>query len=401
MVSPVKVQTDLLPLSPVDYIFTGPGSYAISFALAYDRVLDPSRLQSSLEEVLLSFWPLRSKLVEFSEKSYAFQATPDGLRFKNSSSPEIFGESKDIKTYVTPVVSLPGEPLTSIQLTETPDGSVLGVSISHALVDGFSFVHFLSSWARIAQGKRIIEPFLSRKVLMAGQADRVDGVDAGSLLSQCGLFMGTQSRSTHTGSVGQETRALSADTISDLRAKAELDSGVSLFDNDVVTAYVWKEFGIKWAQHAGDSATFVTIPFDVRRLLSEVPRMYFGCALAFATISLSYKRLSEASLGEVACLVRNGIAGVSADYVHGSMNTLEFLRMTRGISALEHIDIRHPRQGLVVTNITRLPISGIDFGSGPPKGFKATVQSDRGAVLLPSEDGVRIRAFPPPASNLF
>lgn len=392
-------ETKLLPLSPVDYIFTGPESYAISFVLAYDRVLDPAKLKSSLEEVLQSFWPLRTTLVPVSEESYAFQPTRDGLWFQISKSPDVFDEAKDIETYVNPVVSLPGEPLTSIQLTETPEGSALGVSISHALVDGFSFVHFLSSWARVAQGKRIIEPSISRKVLAANRIDREASVDAEDVLSHCGLFMGTQRRSAHTEPGGQETRALSADTIRDLRAQADLDCDVSLFDNDVVTAYVWKEYGAKWAQQGGDSDTFVTIPFDVRRLLSEVPRMYFGCALAFATISLSHERLLEAPLGEIACLIRNAVAGVSPDYVHGSLRTLESLRMTRGISALEQIDIRHPRQGLVVTNITRLPISGIDFGWGPPTGFKATVQSDRGAVLLPSDDGVDIRAFPPPRNN--
>jgi len=392
----MEKDTELLPLSPVDYIFTGPGSYAISFALAYDEVLDPAQIKGSLEEALHSFWPLRSKLVKVSGQSYAFQPTHDGLQFQISSSPHVFDESKDIDMYVSPVVSLQGEPLTRIQLTETPEGSVLGVSISHALVDGFSFVHFLSSWARIAQGKRILAPSLSRKVLMANKIDHENSVDAEDLLSHCGLFLGTQRRNTHTGSAGEETRALSADAIRDLRRQAERDCKVSLFDNDVVTAYVWKEYGPRWSQLGNDSATFVTIPYDFRRLLREVPRMYFGCALAFATISLSYERLIGASLGEIACLVRNGIARVSPDYVHGSLSTLESLRITRGLSALEQIEVRHPQQGLVVTNITRLPSSDIDFGWGPPIGFKATAQGNRGVVLLPSEDGVRIRAFPPP-----
>jgi len=116
---------------------------------------------------------------------------------------------------------------------------------------------------------------------------------------------------------------------------------------------------------------------------------------AFATASLSYDRLMSASLGEIACLVRKSIARVTPDYVHGSLKTLETLRRRRGLSTIEDIEVRHPQSGLVVTNLARLPLSSIDFGWGPLVGFKASAQTHRSVVILPSDDGVTIRAFPP------
>ena len=60
----------VLPLSPVDHVFTGPNSYPICFSIAYDHMLDPRRLRRSLETALQDFWPLRSKLTRISSHSY-------------------------------------------------------------------------------------------------------------------------------------------------------------------------------------------------------------------------------------------------------------------------------------------------------------------------------------------
>ena len=389
----------VLPLSPVDHIFTGPNSYPISFALAYDGTLDPARLRNSLEEALQSLWPLRSKLVKTLSHSYGFQPADDGLVFEIANYADPFSESQDTYIYVNSVDSVPGEPLTKIRLTQTSKGSVLGVSISHALVDGFSFFHFLSSWARIAQGKRILSPVHDRELLTPVPTDYNGDVAADDLLTRCGLFLGRKHRKNATSAIDEENLSLSPDTMRRLRAEAQLDCDVPLFDNDVITAYVWKEYGARWAKVDNHATTFVTVPFDFRRLLREVPRMYFGCALAFATASSAYDRLRSASLGEISCLIRRSIAQVTSDYVHASLRTLEALRLGRGLSAIQHIDVRHPRRGLIVTNISRLPLSSVDFGCGPPVGFKATAQAHRGVVILPSEDSVLIRAFPPPAND--
>lgn len=385
----------VLPLSPVDHVFTGPNSYAISFAFSYSGTLDSARLQSSLEEALRSFWPLRSQMIKTSSHSYGFQLTDDGLVFETATSPDAFSQSHDTHVYISPVDSVPGEPLTKIRLTQTPSGSVLGVTISHALVDGFSFFHFLSSWARIAQGKRILRPSHSRELLTTVATNHQEDVTANDLLTRCGLFLGRQRWGNETPSIDDESSSFSLDTMREMRAEAQRDCQVPLFDNDVITAHVWKEYGTRWASVDNDATTFVTVPFDFRRLLREVPRMYFGCALAFATASTTYERLMSASLGEIAYLVRKSIANITPDYVHRSLRTLEILRRSRGLSSVEKIAISHPKQGMVVTNITSLPIGNIDFGWGPPVGFEIVTQAQRGAVILPANNGVIIRAFPP------
>ena len=95
-------------------------------------------MKKSLIEALDVFPILRSQLKRKSDKDYEFALMEDGYTFDVVESDLPFEDSRKVADYITPVHSLEGHPLTKIQLTQTPNGSVLGASISHALVDGFS-----------------------------------------------------------------------------------------------------------------------------------------------------------------------------------------------------------------------------------------------------------------------
>lgn len=60
---------------------------------------------------------------------------------------------------------------------------------------------------------------------------------------------------------------------------------------------------------------------------------------------------------------------------------------------MEKIHARHPQHGIAVTNISRLPMQGLDFGAGTPTAFRALASAERGAASLPAEDGVDIRFY--------
>ncbi len=152
-----------IPLSPVDYVFTGAGSVPITFAFFFPHLLDPAALREGLARALEVFPTVQSRLVRSAECEYAFRRCQDGLEYAALESVQPFSGSRSIGRYVTPVDSREDHPLSRISLTRTADGSVLAVSISHALVDGFSFFHFLSTWARQCRGDRFLPPQLSRE----------------------------------------------------------------------------------------------------------------------------------------------------------------------------------------------------------------------------------------------
>ncbi len=141
-----------ISLTPVDYVFTGTGSQPITFAFYFSKPIHPIALKKNLQEALDVFPILRSQLRRTSEKAYEFALMEEGYTFDEVKSDLPFGESRRVTDFITPVRSEEGFPLKKIQLTQTPNGSVLGVSISHALADGFSFFNFLVSWASICRG---------------------------------------------------------------------------------------------------------------------------------------------------------------------------------------------------------------------------------------------------------
>jgi hypothetical protein len=77
------------------------------------------------------------------------------------------------------------------------------------------------------------------------------------------------------------------------------------------------------------------------------------------------------------------------------MATLAGLREQHGSGAMDEVHLTHPEHGLLVTNLSRLPLQELDFGLGPPRSFEAAVQLPRCAVLCACPGGVEARVYLP------
>ncbi|MFB0566256.1 MAG: acyltransferase [Candidatus Aminicenantaceae bacterium] len=385
------------PLSPVDYIFTGVGSQPITFCFYYNKNLDPDLLRKGLNETLNYFPILRSKLVKISKTDYEFHTSDDGLTFQVSDSNVAFEKSKSIEKYIMPVRTIEEKPLTKITLTQTPKGSFLAVSVSHALVDGFSFFYFFSSWARICRGESIIiKPSLERTVFSSYLKSSKKTFTSNDIYSNCGLFYGNKRSNWQGGPINEERILISKDTIRDYLKEVENERDISLSENDILTALLWKNYIPSWIKENDNPVTYVTCPFDFRRALSDFPNNYFGCSICFTTASIDLSSLSKVSIGDLAILVRNSVNKVRSDYVVRSLQTLESLRKQKGLEVMEEIHLRHPNHGMIVTNLTRLPIRELDFGAGIPVDFLTYVDVLGGAAILPAVKGVEILVAHPP-----
>ncbi len=382
-----------IPLSPIDHVFTGKGSYPIQFAFAYPGTINAGRLQKSLAEALEHFQPLQSRLVKISDHSFGLASTTDGLSFQVVDSPMTFQGAEDCSRFLDPVHSVEGEPLAKIKLTNTPAGSVLGVSISHAVADGFSYFHFLASWARVFHGKDFPQPDHRRQLLIPNLSEPIQPVSPDEVLSSSGLFRLGKRADTPRTQVEYDRLSLSREMLGQLRAEALKDRDVRLTDNDIITAYLWKQYLPLW--NRGSGTTYASVPFDFRRALSGFPKTYFGSAVHLAVASADYDTLVNASLGELALLVHKAIAGVNQERVQAALETLERVRRQEGLVIMEELHVLHPRRGLLVTNLSRLPIHDIVFDAGPPADFQMLAPAPRGAVVLPAPDGVDVRVYHP------
>lgn len=388
-----------LALNPIEHVFTGAGSQPITFAFSYPATLDPDVLRRGLADTLLSFPMLKSQLKKISVNELAFHLTDAGLTFDVAQTDLVFEGCRRAEHYVTPASSFEGEPLTRIALSQTPKGSVLAVSISHALVDGFSYFHFLSSWARTCRGARILAPSMDREALPSTPHTGAQEISAREVLDKSGLFCEGHRSGTPAALDDYERFFISDEVVRSHMGSIEGAGGPSLSGNDVVTAFLWKKYLTTWIGAGSNPDTYVSCPVDFRRLMPGFPRNYFGCALCFATASIDLNGLAKSSVGELALRVKAAVNRVRGPYISAAMDTLDGLRRQKGLAALEEVHLRHPRHGLIVTNLTRMPMRDIDFGFGPPLDFSTYVEVRGSAAILPAEGGVEVMVVRPESAS--
>jgi shikimate O-hydroxycinnamoyltransferase len=382
-----------LPLSPIDQVFAGRGAYPLEFAFAYGGAIDPGRLEESLRTVLDAFPAASSRLVREGDH-YALDPCPEGCVFEVVDSPVPFDAAESRASFVASVETLEGEPVTRVRLTRTPGGSVLGVAASHAVVDGFSYFHFLAAWSRVFRGEEFPAPDHDRRRLAAGPDPAIVAEDAAAVQRGCGLFLDAPRETRRREELVWTHRLFPSAELRELRATAQRDCDVRLSYNDVVTAWLWREHAAGWIR-PGEASAFLSCPVDVRRVLPGLPPTYFGCAVALAGATVEAARLREEPLGALALRVRRAVDAVDEAAMARSLATIEAVRDQLGVDGLQRLHVVHPRAGLLVTNLSRLPAREVVFDAGPPVAADILVPAERCAVVLPAEDGLDVRVCAP------
>jgi shikimate O-hydroxycinnamoyltransferase len=383
-----------IPLSPIDHVFTGVGSYPIEFVFAYGSRLDEERLRTSLEVTLGHFPPMRTRLVRTADRAFGFQPGEDGLSFVTAESDATFAETKDFTQLIDSVETVEGEPLTRVKLTHTPAGSVLGVSISHAVADGFSYFHFLASWSRIHQGQPILEPAHQRALLIPKATDPRSPITPEEVFARSGLFWAGKRSIAPWEQLRWDRLEFPREELNSLVAEAQADCDLRLTHNDALVAHLWRTYVHQWSD-SGHPLAYASIPFDFRRVLQNIPRTYCGCAVALAVADIDQDSLTDASLGQLAGKIRRAVDGITPTRIHDALQVLDEVRRQEGLPVLEELHVVPPRNGLLMTNLSRLPVRELVFDGESPTGFHILTPTRRGAVVLPAADGVEVQVFPP------
>ena len=383
----------MIPLSPIDHVFTGAGAYPLEFVFAYAQPIDAGRLAESLRGALALFPAVSSRLAR-QAGLWALEPTPSGCTFETATSPIAFADAHSRAAFVSPVETLEGEPLARIRLTRTPDGSVLGVSLSHAVVDGFSYFYFLSAWSLVFRGEAVPPPCDERSQLAAPSVPGASGCDADAVLAGAGLFLDTPRRQVPRDRLSWSRRLFPRDELRALHAEAQAECPVRLSHNDVLAAGLWREHVPRWTRPS-EPLAFLSCPVDVRRVLPGFPGNYFGCAVALASAALPLEQLRETPLPQLARRVRDAVAAVDEARMTRALVTLAALGRDQGLAGFERLHVVHPRAGLLVTNLSRLPVREIVFDAGPPVAFDILAPAERCAVVLPAADGLDVRVCAP------
>jgi len=381
----------LVPLSPIDHVFTGRGAYPIEFVFAYAGRIDAGRLEESLRRAVEAFPPVGSRFARLPGGTLAFEPYGGGCPFRVAASATDFETTEKRTAFLDPVDGREGEPLARVLLTTTPGGCVLGFSLSHAVADGYAYFQFLTAWARLFRGEPFPPPSHARSALAP-----LDGAAAPG--GAGGLFRAGPRPVVDRAHLRVERHVLGRSELVAMHAEAQRDRAVRLSHNDTAAAWLWKKYLVAWADPEPSRETYLSCPVDFRRLLPGTGPVYFGNAVALATASIPRGELADAPLGELATRVRRAVDAVDAEVARGALVSLDSLRRAEGLAAMEECHVVHPRQGLLLTNLSRLPVPEVAFGAGPPVAFDILTPGVRGAVALPAPGGgVDLRLFLPSA----
>lgn len=384
----------LMQLAPVDYVFTGNMSCPVTFAFSFPERIEPRALQAGLQRLLEVIPWLGGRLRAVSADTFAYElAAQPQLELSVTSTNKCFEELSD-RELVPLVKSADGEPLMHARLTQTPEGSVLAASMSHALVDGFSFFLALSKWAALARGERVDAPVMERllRVPESYVAAALTGLDARTLLEQTGLFWAEPRPAVET-LPKQERMHLSSAALAELFADAQRSVDQKITKSDVLTAWLWRTYGAQLWSDADNPDVYMTCPVDVRRLLGAENQHAFGCTINTATARATRRELIHLPLGQLATRIQQSVARVFASDYRARVAPLEALRRLHGLRGPHSIQLRHPQRGMLVTNMSRLPLAQLDFGCGAPTSARLVAELSGMAAVLPARDGVTVAVY--------
>ncbi|PRQ18804.1 putative transferase [Rosa chinensis] len=382
----------------------------------------PNTLKDSLARALVSFYPLAGRLRWIGGGRLELDCNAMGVDFieaESDSKLEDFGDFSPSPeyNYLVPMVdySLPIHelPLLLVQLTRFKCGGVsLSLTISHAVVDGPSALHFISEWARLARGEPLeVPPFLDRKAMQGGDSSSRTAAKPPRLdhseFDQPPLLLG---QSDNVQERKKKTTVamlrLGKDQLEKLKRKA--NDSYNLYNNnyplgsttnrgsytryETISGHIWR-CACKARNHKAEQPTALGVCVDSRsRMQPPLPQGYFGNA-TFDVIATSHSgELVSKPLGYAASRIREAIEKVSNDYV---LSAIENLKNQPDLTRFQDLHALGSDQGpfygnpnLGVVSWLTLPIYGLDFGWGKEIYMgPGTHDFDGDSLILPSSDG--------------
>jgi NRPS condensation-like uncharacterized protein len=263
------------------------------------------------------------------------------------------------------------------------NGMALIPKLNHLAGDGYSYFYFLSLLAALTRPALI--PFKS---------------------SLIGLFLKPHHQRTILKHFSFEGEALKSVLPADKYAvefeeipRTEVQSVIGeiasshslrVSTNDILSAMAVKKLVGRQCESWGAEVS-LTMPIDVRRMVKEYGRGFFGNGLMFHSLKFKKEYIDNSQAKEIAVDIRRSMPRVSKEtYIH-YLAELEDLISEGDVQKLRPFD---PDRGCLVTNLSKLPADKMDFGTGSPDLIiPLTVEKNSTAILANKENFVLRYAY--------
>lgn len=357
----------LIGLSVLDYVYSGGAFAPTTFALRYTASLDLDRLAAAFCITARQFVGVNGVLVEQDSQTLAFDVSQDAAEITLDRSPVDSQQIVPVGFAQTKI----GKPLVRVRLSRLSDGGTLvAMSLSHVVGDGYSLFLFLAAWGARARAAEGPAPNCNRTILRAPTAAQNDVRSED--ISHTGLFL-VPDGTPEPELVMRERRWVPP-------ATAE-NEGVSR--NDILCVALWRE-SLAYVQ---SETTTLSCVVDMRRHQQELGSVFFGNAVLPATVTASRARLTAASSHEIIGWLRAALEDAPRR-LSAALCELDALRVARGHEVFKRVRSM-PVNGLTVTNLERIPKKVLDFGAGPPAQVAPLLPSMPAPVVLvlPGDSG--------------
>ncbi|XP_030544190.2 spermidine hydroxycinnamoyl transferase [Rhodamnia argentea] len=383
-----------LPLSELDQIGTITHVPTIYFYKPPPEWLHPAdaifaALRGSLSRALVPFYPLAGKLRWLEGGRLQLDCNATGVHLIEAESGGELDDLGDFSPcpefeqlvpsvdYTKPIHELP---LLLVQVTKFKCGGLtLSISISHAVADGPSALHFMTEWARLARGERLsVEPYYDRKVLWVGE-DPSEALPPPPPQLEHSEFDPPPLLIGQTNNLEERKKKTTVAMLKLTKTQVETLKNAANEDRDgqhmrpytryeTMAAHIWR-CACKARKHKPEQPTALAICVDSRRRLQPPPKLgYFGNATLDVIASGTSGELVSSPLGCTSSKIRDAIERVTHDYVRSAIKHIREqpdLTLFQDVHALG--STRGPFYGnpnLGVVSWVTLPIYGLDFGWG-------------------------------------
>lgn len=262
----------------------------------------------------------------------------------------------------------PGDPIFTATLTPVSGGAVIGLSMSHALGDGYSFYLFMSY---------LLEQLAAAPPSHLSAEQQLDHILSNAPASQIESEQQDfrVKRAFNVISFGREF-------LDTLRAELATDHFVPTL-NEALTAFLFHRYGPTLL--GGATSLRLRVPVNVRNVHPNIPRTFIGNAFLESIVPVAGVIDSPSAARDTARRIHEAVTSArNPDYLSSALH----IRNDRIELNAPETYIFNNQTDVVSTNYARMPVHTIDLGSGPPVRIFCALTAPTGFVLVPTFDGL-------------
>jgi hypothetical protein len=366
-------------ISQVSTFFVN-GSYPIEFLFFYPYKINTNKLRRALKKISKYFWPAFGVYSngQITEKPYI-----ENDCFDESIIDELFDTITNHDAIYYNFGSLIPENIPRLfylKVIHYNNGTVLIPKMNHLIGDGYSYFYLLTVLANVTKRVNIpAAPFFINTLFRPKIKNSID---------KDFHFTATPNEAiTYDEKLEVELMEVEKNEVRNQAKEISESSGLRISTNDVICANVVKFIANKREDSLTEDFKLM-IPVDVRRGVSELGQRYFGNGLIMYSVPITPEEAIQMNTSDLAIKIRKTFPDINLQNFKFYLEKIEGWIKSGQLELLRPYD---PDTECLVTNLTRMPIKRLDFGSGPPTFIEPLTRGRSGAAILAKDNKFVLR----------